>query len=401
VQLRWLVLLLITLLASAGCDNEPTTKPIPTPDKVVIPPPEPPPPPKPEPPPEPDPVYELTVTIDNENNGDRFKPIVVGVSYTKDGEREPYTYEVPYGDVEDTFDGFLVYGDGQNHEDLVLTVNDESYLYSLRKEPRCGKINLHTDCKGYAYRGTERGYIYYGEDDQQVVYWGLSVAYYDNTLNAYEYVVETDGRIVNDALYVIEKLNEIYANAGVFVRYYLDTAMRARYMNNKGHTSVARDAAPTADLAIGIGVTCEGAGGCAQVFVTFREGSGMMPAGTAQRADIYTMAHELGHMVGLAHGLDNASNPAAGYIWSDFGHGYSTPFCGNTADLMSYHPNGFTHSNSLRTCEDGSAAGSREISDTAYHLNRVRYDVSLIGAAADAAQQYIEEMPDNGPLIID
>jgi hypothetical protein len=395
----WLVLLSI-LLAYSGCDNEPTYTPISTPSTTIpttttIPTPEP-------PSPKPDPIYELRVSIDNEY-GDRFKPVVVTVEYTKDGEREPYTYRVPYGDVVDTFDGFLIYGDGQAHENLVLTINnDEEYIYQLRREPRCGKVDMQTDCTGYSYRGTSRGYIYYDEPDvdQQVVYWGLAYTAYDNTLEPYEYVIETDGPVVNNALYVIKKLNEIYDNAGIFIRYYLETALRARYMNNKGHTSVARDAAPTADLAIGVGVTCPEAGGCAQVFVTFREGSGMIPSGTAQRADIYTIAHELGHMVGLAHGLDNSANPAAGYIWPDFGQGYSTPFCGSTADLMSYHPNGFTHNNSLLSCLDGSPAGSREISDSAYHLNRVRYDVSLIGADADAPPQY-NAVPDTGPLIID
>jgi hypothetical protein len=326
--------------------------------------------------------------------------VAVSVEYTKDGEREPYTYSVPYGATEDTFDGFLIYGDGQKHDNLTLTVNGEEYLYQLRREPRCGKVDMVTDCTGYTYRGTERGYIYYGEDDQQIAYWGLAYTAYDNTLQPYEYVIETDGPVVNDALYVIKKLNEIYDGAGIFIRYYLEAALRARYMNNNGHTSVARDAAPTADLAIGVGVTCPEAGGCAQVYVTFSEGSGMIPAGTAQRADIFTIAHELGHMVGLAHGLDNSANPAAGYIWPDFGHGYSTPFCPNTADLMSYHPNGVSHNNSLLACLDGSPAGSREISDTAYHLNRVRYDVSLIGQEPGAPPQYTE-VPDTGPLIID
>jgi hypothetical protein len=312
-----------------------------------------------------------------------------------------YEFKVPYGDVEESHDGFLIYGDGQRHEDLVFTVNGDEYLYQLRREPRCGKVDMQTDCTNYVYRGVSRGYIYYGEEDQEIVYWGLAYTAYDNTLEPYAYVIEPDGPIVDEALYMIEKMNEVYEKSGVFVRFFLEKAIRARYMNNKGHTSVARDAAPTADLAIGRGITCPDAGGCAQVYVTFSEGSGMMPAGTMQRQNLYTALHEIGHMVGLAHGLDNYSNPAAGYIWPQFGHGYSTPICSNTADLMSYNPNGVIHNNSLMYCEDGEPAGSREYADSAYHLNRVRYDVSLIGKEPDAPPAFMDELPEIGPLVVD
>ena len=68
---------------------------------------------------------------------------------------------------------------------------------------------------------------------------------------------------------------------------------------------------------------------------------------------------------------------------------------------MSYHPNGFTHANSLLTCPDGNPAGSREYADSAYHLNRVRYDVSLIGKGPDAPDSYTDNEPEAGQLIID
>ena len=398
LPLRALCVLLICL-AVMGCrdkDYEGNRPPVVIPDPVIV-----------EPvvvePPKPvivEPVHELSVEIDNKY-GDRFKPVSVRVEYTIDGVGADYEIGVPYGDVEDTHDGFLIYGDGQRHEDLVFTVNGDEYLYQLRREPRCGKVDMQTDCTNYVYRGASRGYIYYGEEDQEIVYWGLAYTAYDNTLEPYAYVIEPDGPVVDEALHMIEKMNEVYEKSGVFVRFFLEKAIRARYMNNKGHTSVARDAAPTADLAIGRGITCPDAGGCAQVYVTFREGSGMMPAGTMQRQNLYTALHEIGHMVGLAHGLDNYSNPDAGYIWPQFGHGYSTPICRSTADLMSYHPNGVIHNNSLMYCEDGEPAGSREYADSAYHLNRVRYDVSLIGREQDAPPAFMDEPPEIGPLIID
>jgi hypothetical protein len=59
------------------------------------------------------------------------------------------------------------------------------------------------------------------------------------------------------------------------------------------------------------------------------------------------------------------------------------------------------HNNSLINCSDGWPAGDRAYADSAYHLNRVRYDVSLIGKEPDAPPAYMEEAPDMGPLILD
>ena len=106
-------------------------------------------------------------------------------------------------------------------------------------------------------------------------------------------------------------------------------------------------------------------------------------------------------MVGLAHGPDNSAYPAEGYIWPNFGHGYSTPFCPNQeADLMSYAYRAAVHNNSQIDCSDGWPAGDRSYADSAYHLNRVRYDVSMIGAM-DAPPAYMEEVPEMGPLVLD
>ena len=99
-----------------------------------------------------------------------------------------------------------------------------------------------------------------------------------------------------------------------------------------------------------------------------------------------TDLHELGHAVGLAHGPENQAYQANGYIFPDFGHGWND-YCGNYDDIMSYGYNDEGFGNSRQTCGDqysgirvvGDApAGHRDYHDSAYHLNRVRYDVSLI-----------------------
>ena len=106
-------------------------------------------------------------------------------------------------------------------------------------------------------------------------------------------------------------------------------------------------------------------------------------------------------MVGLSHGPDNRAFAEEGYIWPDFGHGYSQPFCSDqNIDIMAYGQRSYVHNNSTLDCPDGWPAGDRSYADSAYHLNRVRYDVSMIGAT-DAPPAYMEEVPEMGPLVLD
>ncbi len=113
-----------------------------------------------------------------------------------------------------------------------------------------------------------------------------------------------------------------------------------------------------------------------------------------------TATHEVGHAMGLGHGAwglpnwtleDEEGSPPD--LFPRFGHGWQgksgESVCGNNGSVMSYS-NGFTWTNSLKTCEDLEAneysrdniwngqAGSRQQSDEAYALNRVRYSYSLI-----------------------
>ena len=344
----------------------------------------------------------LSVVIDN-THGDRFKPVIVYVDYTVQGEPAQWDWEVPFGEVDPFTDRLEIYGDGQRHEDLTLTVNGEEFQYQLYPEPRCGRVDPYTDCQGYSYKGPSDGYIYYGDEDDQVVEWQLGYIYYDNTLEPYQFVQSNgDDRAWYEASRMVERMNRVYEEAGVHIRLVLEpTAVGyGRYMNNLGHTDMTRKIG-TADLSLGRGITCPDTGGCAHVNKSFRENSGFTVAGTIGRDDPYTGLHEIGHMVGLAHGPDNRAYQKSGYIWPDFGHGHSTPFCDNVTDLMSYEWTGRTHNNSQMTCEDGWPAGDRSYADSAYHLNRVRYDVSLIGRAPDAPPAYTDEIPEMGPLILD
>ena len=400
MPLRCICALLI-LLAVTGCRDkgqpDKTDRDLPQRDPLVEPEPE------PEPEPDPDPVHELDVYIDNAY-GDRFEPVIVRVSYTIDGVASPYEVWVPFGWVEDSPDGLLIYGDGQRHEDLVLTVNDEEFLYQLYPEPRCGKVDPYTDCQGYEYKGPSEGYIYYGDEDDRVVEWQLGYIYYDNTLEPYEFV-QSDG---NDAAWreaesMARRMNRVYEDSGVHVRLVLEPSAVGfgRYMNNTGHTDMTRKIG-TADVALGRGITCLDTGGCAVANTQFTDSMGFTVAGTILRPDPYKGLHEIGHMIGLAHGPDNSGFAGEGYIWPDFGHGYPTPFCNDqVTDLMSYGYKTTVHNNSEMLCPDGQPAGSREYADSAYHLNRVRYDVSLIGTEVNDTPGHMDDLPETGPLILD
>ena len=406
MSVRWTCALLI-LLAVTGCRDkgqpDRADRDLPQREPVVIPETEEPEPEPEPPPPEPDPVHELDVFIDNAY-GDRFEPVIVRIDYRIDGVGAEFDLWVPFGRVEVSPDAVLIYGDGQRHEDLVFTVNGEEFLYQLYPEPRCGKVDPYTDCQGYEYKGPADGYIYYGDEDDRVVEWQLGYTRSDNTLEPYQFV-QSDG---NDAAWreaesMARRMNKVYEESGVHIRLVLEpTAVGyGRYMNNEGHTQMTRKIG-TADLSLGRGITCVDTGGCARVNTSFREGTGFTVTGTIGTAMPYVGLHEIGHAVGLAHGPDNSAFPAEGYIWPEFGHGYSTPMCSDqNADLMSYAYRATVHNNSQRVCGNGWPAGDRSYADSAYHLNRVRYDVSLIGMPEDAPPAYMDEIPEMGPLILD
>ena len=199
-----------------------------------------------------------------------------------------------------------------------MTVNGEEFLYQLYPEPRCGKIDPYTDCEGYEYRGASDGYIYYGEDDDQVVEWrrlhplrqgpgALRVCAHRRRRRRVVGGHEDGRRRTGPTRPLVSILGSFWASAVGF----------GRYMNNSAHPDVSGDR--YSRHIPGRGITCPDTGGCARVNKNFRANTGFTLGGTIALADPYIGLHEIGHMVGLSHGPDNRSfcrmRAISGQIW--------------------------------------------------------------------------------------
>ena len=215
-------------------------------------------------PPPPEPV--LTVAIDD-TYGDRFKPVVIDVTYTLEDVAIEWTYETDLRAVR-TDTGLLVYGNGDTYEGTVV-INDEPFLVQLSSEPRCGRAELNTDCLGYQYLGDFQGQVYYGEDDDQIVEWELVVLRYIGTCK----VPSSIQGLCDDEVYDIEQAedrvqyyNQTMENSGVFVRFVLKDY---RYIETSSLLTAGSLADNlNADISIGLGTTCPNTCGCAYAYKT-------------------------------------------------------------------------------------------------------------------------------------
>ena len=324
--------------------------------------------------------YTRTLTISLEQEvGDRFTPVVVDVNYVNNrGENEPWGMvdsSTTIGRAERVaVDKVFIWGDGRTG-DGIFTVGREEIQFRMDPEPTCA-VTSGLDCEGYRQR-TNDSLIFYGEDDGFVVIWELAVLIYTRG--------ETVG-IIGDATESqwekwetrVDRYNKIYERDGVHIRYELVELKQASFSSLGDLQNMRRGL--DVDIVLGYGTSYPSTCGVARVTTYFREGS---PPVSMSKCDDYTDLHELGHSVGLAHGPENQSNQAVGYIFPEFGHGWNN-ICGSKDDLMSYGYEGVFHSNEKLYCSDifkqdtGEVAGSRQWSDTAYSLNRVRYDVALI-----------------------
>ncbi len=320
--------------------------------------------------------------------GDRFDPAIVEVNY-----RDMLDRDEPWGMVHHKTtigravrldrDTVAIYSDGRTG-DGIFTLGVQEIQFRIEPEPVCAVENK-IDCAGY-YQSPTQQYIYYGEDDDKIVNWELGILLYashsKHGSNAPVGILEEydiDSSQWKKYEKKIEQYNRVYEASGVHIRFKLAKVYLAHW-HNLGNLKIMSVGLPV-DVVLGRNTSYPNTCGVAKVTTYFREGK---PPASMSKCDIYTDLHEIGHSVGLAHGPENQSYEASGYIFPEFGHGWND-ICGSKDDLMSYGYQGYYHSNSSLYCDEifsngyeGVPAGGRDFSDTAYSLNRVRYDVSLI-----------------------
>lgn len=360
------------------------------------------------------------------DTGDRFTPVVVDVDYKNFlGEPEGWGMEdasSTIGWLQRRGSQIYIWGDGRTG-DGTLTLGRTEIQFYMEDEPRCDHEQVNNygssvDCMGYRVSRNAKPFRYYGEEDDFVVPWEYTVVEYishrnepDITSGIYE-EYERDSNTFKKWQRKVDSMNELLEKSGVYIHIVLKKVARAHYHGLGDLERTFRG--EETDVVIGWGISNEGTCGIAYPNKIFRQGE---PVVGMSKCGWKTDLHELGHAVGLAHGPENQAYAQSGYIWPDFGHGWND-YCGQYDDIMSYGYNDEGFGNSRQICEDQypnnsrvnghDPAGHRDYHDSAYHLNRVRYDVSQIHPEYDyvdprgkpASKPAREDRPER-PLITD
>jgi hypothetical protein len=372
------------------------------------------------------PTLVLRIAEESDGVGDRFTAAIVDVEYTNWlGEEEPWGMD----DVSSTIgwtqrrgNQIYIWGDGRLG-DGILTVGKKEIMFYMEEEPVCGHTResngVTYDCQGHRVKSSTKPFIYYGDDNEFVVPWEYTVLEYMNHSSNPDVQegIDPDGWAeVGDNRWnkwqrKVDYMNKLLKNSGVFIEIQLVGVGRAHYHGLRNLERIVRGL--ETDLVIGHGTSNPDTCGIAYPNTRFSKGE---PVVGMSRCGWKTDLHELGHAVGLAHGPENQAYASSGYIFPDFGHGWND-YCGNNDDIMSYgyNDNGFGNSDQLcgdqypDTYYEDQPAGYRDYHDSAYHLNRVRFDVGLIHPEFDyvdpeepqAAPDRKETKNDERPLIVD
>lgn len=376
----------------------------------------------------------LNVVVDN-TYGDRFKPVRVDVQYFNmfGGRSSNWQFEVTRGRAEKVGHELHIYREDEADDvSDYFTITTPANLtwddsYQLKPEARCESTfdgDTWRDCTGAQYFGRKDGLIYYGEDDTQIVEWEIAFNITDTRAEDTVVITKDDPDPYYRQRYeyiegLVERYNDIYENNGIFIRYVIAGVAISPYGGISSTTQVIWSTF-NADVGLGLNATCPNTCGCAYPGTRFQENSGRAQIGVSVCSFVVDL-HEIGHAVGLAHGPENSANEGYGYIFPEFGHGWSTPFCGPYIDIMSYGGMKTMHHNSRITCEAykklrpnqylnpeifDDPHGNREYADAAYALNRVRYDVSLISRVDPDAEfdwdravtEDLGDYPDAAPI---
>ena len=329
-----------------------------------------------------------------------------------------------------------IYGDSRVGEGVIL-INGEEYQYSIGEEPTCEVTregstsgyngNLPIDCEGWWQTGgPSKGFIWYGEEDETIVevefvHWEAGWRQADDGSEDYPTGWDEEGfddgiqriridsmrkairryeghKVYERGLRVEEKANEQFERAGIHIRLKLVGAYESDFasVGARFRGFMEKGKMQGADV---VGQTrVSNPGTCGVAFASTYFGPGSQPRTFLSKCGYNVWLHELGHNVGMAHGPFNSSNEGSGYIWDDFGHG-TMSYCGwYRTSIMSYGNNVEMFSNSKMSCRDygvpekysdygdldapavdrGPDATNERSSDEAYHMNRIRFNLSLI-----------------------
>ena len=295
-----------------------------------------------------------------------------------------------------------IYSDGRLGEGS-LTVNGRDYPYLVEEDPICENTitggTYKVDCLGNETGGRSAGMIYYGEDDTTIVQ--IEVGFVRSTSR---YPDAEPGTRVPDGHEVRKEVedfivwaNEFNAKSKVYIEFVIsDIVWEDPWQSIYDFGGGSVELMEISDIVYGWG----GSGGVhGQAFQTTSIWPDMQTVRVVGVQLYGTAIHEIGHGMGLGHGIwgdtdwtleTHDSSPITGSIFPRFGHGWSANVvgegvCGIQGSVMSYSSK-LIWSNSLVSCEElekgpgnwGDAAGNRQQSDEAYALNRARYSMSLV-----------------------